>query len=67
MCNDPYKQNSAYTEIGTRGDYLGQCRLLFNILEQWNGSQWMRVPNVVDRRPSTEPVKLHFGPEDFGT
>lgn len=52
-------------ELSTKGLYRGHCRLRFNILEQWDGRKWQRVPDVIDRSP--QPMgKLHFGPEDFG-
>jgi hypothetical protein len=48
-------------EFGEPGEYVGQCRLLFNIIEQWDGKVWRRVPNVPDHRPHPmEP--LNFGP-----
>lgn len=47
------------TEINIAGQYLGQCRKLFNILEQWDGKKWRRVPDVIDRRPAS-PADLHF-------
>lgn len=62
---DPYDQPLAATEIGTKGEYVGQCRLLFNIIEQWDGKKWRRVPSVVDRRQHA-PAPLHFDPDDFG-
>jgi hypothetical protein len=53
------------TEYDAPGEYQGQCRSLFNIIEQWDGKRWRSVPVVVDRRP--QPTgRLHFGPEDFG-
>ena len=47
------------------GQYLGQCRKVFNILEQWDGKKWCAVPGAVDpdERPSPPP-RLHFGPQD---
>lgn len=51
------------TELCAPGEYLGQCRKQFNILEQWNGREWRRVPDVIDRRPE-EPQKLHFFPPE---
>lgn len=50
------------TELKTKGSYLGECRLRFNILEQWNGKKWREVPHVIDRQPA-EPNKLHFFPD----
>lgn len=45
-----------------RGIYVGQCRLNYNILEQWNGKKWNEVPNVFheERRGG----KIHFDVED---
>lgn len=62
---DPYDQPLAFTEIDTKGQYVGQCRKLFNILEQWNGKKWMRVPEVLDRRPQKRGP-IHFDVDDFG-
>lgn len=45
------------------GDYLGQCRKVFNILEQWDGCKWRQVPDVPDRRNNQAP-SLHFGPDE---
>ena len=44
------------------GEYVGQCRTVFNILEQWDGKAWRRVPTAPDRRPYPAP-RLHFEPE----
>jgi hypothetical protein len=56
-----HKIKSDQIELETEGYYLGHCRLRFNILEQWNGYGWHRVPSVVDRSPA-EPAELHFFP-----
>jgi hypothetical protein len=48
---DPYQQERARTEIDIPGKYQGQLRQLFNIIEQWDGKTWCRVPDVIDRRP----------------
>lgn len=53
---------SENTEFKTPGQYLGQCRKVFNILEQWDGKKWRAIPDVVDRRPQS-PAKLHFFPD----
>ena len=61
MENAPYEK----IEFDAPGEYVGHCRKLFNILEQWDGTKWRRTPDVADRRP--RPMgKLHFGPEDYG-
>jgi hypothetical protein len=49
-------------EFEAHGSYVGECRLLFNILEQWNGRKWVRVPDVKDNRQHQRPSKLHFPP-----
>ena len=51
------------TELSTKGKYLGQCRQRFNILEQWEGRKWVRVPDVRDRTPA-RPSRIHFDVED---
>lgn len=53
------------TELDTRGTYLGQCRKRLNILEQWDGRHWRRVPDVIDRS-SCRPAKIYFDVDDFG-
>lgn len=46
------------------GEYVGQCRNVFNILEQWDGKRWRAVPDAFDPKEKSSPVKLHFGPDD---
>lgn len=52
-----------HVEFEDAGAYVGQCRTVFNILEQWDGARWRRVPSVIDRRPA-EAQPLHFFPEE---
>lgn len=51
------------TEFKTPGEYVGQCRSLWNIIEQWDGKKWRSVPEVQDRRPQT-PGRTIFDVED---
>lgn len=50
------------TTLRARGKYRGECRKRHNILEQWDGKAWRRVPDVIieDRGPS----RMHFDVED---
>lgn len=45
-----------------RGEYLGQCRTVFNILEQWDGKTWREIPAVIT--PTVRSGKIHFDVED---
>lgn len=45
-----------------RGEYLGQCRRIFNVLEQWNGKAWREIPDVISL--AEKPIKTHFDVED---
>lgn len=62
---DRARRMSDTVEADTKGIYQGQCRKRFNILEQWDGRRWRRVPDVVDRTPY-QPSKIHFDVDDFG-
>jgi hypothetical protein len=53
-------------EFKGAGEYVGQCRRVFNILEQWDGKKWRAVPHVPDRRPTLPQSHLHFGPDEPG-
>lgn len=44
--------------------YIGECRKEHNILQQWNGAEWVRVPEVAPPWPEGHKPNLHFGPED---
>lgn len=45
-----------------RGKYLGQCRMEYNILQQWDGKVWREVPDVIT--PVARASKIHFDVED---
>lgn len=45
-----------------RGEYIGQCRTAFNILEQWDGKAWREIPAVIT--PAARSGKIHFDVED---
>lgn len=58
-------KNCKYEEIEftTPGEYVGQCRSLWNITEQWDGKKWRAVPNVLDRRPQSR-ARINLDVED---
>ncbi len=46
-----------------KGKYPGECRLNYNILEQWNGKKWKQVPSV-EHRPPPFLGRMIFDVED---
>lgn len=46
-----------------KGRFLGECRLSHNILEQWDGKKWRRVPDV-EYPTLSFSGRLHFDVED---
>ena len=47
----------------TKGEFRGQVRYHYNILQQWTGRAWVRVENFIDEKDYW-PTKLHFGPDE---
>lgn len=50
-------------EFTAPGEYVGQCRSLWNIIEQWDGKKWRAIPEVQDRRPQPRG-RINFDVED---
>ncbi len=48
----------------TKGKYRGECRLNYNILEQWDGKRWKRVVSV-QHKPSPFCGRMIFDVEDM--
>lgn len=53
----------AEPSIKTKGEYIGQVRFRYNILEQWNGRKWKEVKNFIEEKDYW-PHKIHFDVED---
>lgn len=50
------------TETPRAGRYIGELRSRFNIIEQWDGKQWRKPPEVGDYGRTAG--KIHFDVED---
>lgn len=51
--------------IKSKGEYRGQVRHRYNILEQWDGKRWREVANFMDEKDYWPPNrKIHFDVED---
>lgn len=51
------------TTLRAHGKYRGECRKRHNILEQWDGKAWRRVPDVIIEECGPRP-RMHFDVED---